>query len=108
MFLAMEWGRLREGPPGATRQTPGDRRSALVGRKLVLIKHAAPEVDPDVPAERWHLSEKGRASCTPLAASLASHSPRVIVSSEEPKASETARLVAKELGVACETAPGLQ
>jgi broad specificity phosphatase PhoE len=76
-------------------------------RQLILVKHAAPEVNPDVPPEQWHLSEKGRASCIALAASLAPHSPRVIVSSEEPKAAETAKLIADELGVPFETAPGL-
>src|SRR4051794_23409459 len=76
--------------------------------QLILIKHAAPEVDPDVPAERWRLSEKGRPACPPLAASLASYSPKRVVSSEEAKASETAKLVAQELGVPWETAAGLQ
>ena len=76
-------------------------------RQLILVKHAAPEVVPGTPAERWRLSDKGRAACTPLAASLSSFKPRVIVSSEEPKASETAERVARELGVPWETAPGL-
>src|SRR5215218_3427278 len=75
--------------------------------QLILIKDAAPEVDPQVPAESWRLSDKGRATCTPLAASLASYTPKVVVSSEEAKASETAKLVAGELGVPWETAPGL-
>ena len=76
-------------------------------RQLILIKHAAPEVDPDVPPERWRLSDKGCAACVPLAASLLTFKPSVIVSSEEAKASETAQLVADELGVPWETAPGL-
>jgi broad specificity phosphatase PhoE len=77
-------------------------------RQLILVKHAAPEVVEGTPSEQWRLSEKGRTACTPLAASLSLHSPRVIVSSEEPKASETAELVAVELRVPWETAPGLQ
>jgi broad specificity phosphatase PhoE len=75
--------------------------------QLILVKHAAPEVDPNVPSEQWRLSEKGRASCMPLAASLGSYSPLVVVSSEEPKAAETAELVATALKVPWETAPGL-
>jgi broad specificity phosphatase PhoE len=76
-------------------------------RKLILVKHAPPEVVPDVPPEQWTLSEKGRALSVPLAGRLAAHAPAVIVSSEEPKAAETARLVAERLGVPWRTAPGL-
>jgi broad specificity phosphatase PhoE len=76
-------------------------------RKLILVKHAPPEVVPEVPSENWTLSEKGRALCAPLADQLAAHAPAVIVSSEEPKAAETARLVAERLGVPWRTAPGL-
>ena len=67
--------------------------------KLILIKHAAPEVVPGVSSEQWRLSERGRASCAALAEALRAHGPTVITSSEEPKASETAELVAKQLGI---------
>ena len=76
-------------------------------RKLILVKHAPPEVVPETPSEKWVLSEKGRAICVPLAERLAAHAPAVIVSSEEPKAAETARLVAERLGVPWRTATGL-
>ena len=76
-------------------------------RKLILVKHAPPEVVPGVPPERWALSTKGQALCVPLADKLAEHQPSVVVSSEEPKAAETARLVAEHLGVPWRTALGL-
>lgn len=76
-------------------------------RKLILVKHAPPEVVPGVPPERWALSGKGRELCVPLADQLAAHDPAVIVCSEEPKAAETAGLVAERLGVPWRTAPGL-
>ena len=76
-------------------------------QKLILIKHAAPEVVPNVSSEQWHLSERGRASCAALAEALRPHRPDAIVSSEEPKAQETAELVAGHLGVPWATAPGL-
>jgi broad specificity phosphatase PhoE len=76
-------------------------------RKLILVKHCPPEVVPDVPSERWHLSEKGRALAAPLADSLRAHAPAVIVSSEEPKAAETAQLIAAQLNVPWHTAPNL-
>jgi broad specificity phosphatase PhoE len=76
-------------------------------RKLILVKHAPPEVVPGVPPEQWTLSEKGRGLCLPLADALAPHAPTTIISSEEPKAAETARLVAERLGIQSRTAPGL-
>ena len=75
--------------------------------KLILVKHAAPEVVPGVSSEQWRLSERGRASCAALAEALRAHGPKVIVSSEEPKASETAELVAKQLGIEWTTAKNL-
>lgn len=76
-------------------------------RKLILVKHAPPEVVPDEPSERWVLSEKGRTLCAPLADALTPHAPSLIVSSEEPKAAETARIVAERLNVSWHTATGL-
>jgi broad specificity phosphatase PhoE len=68
-------------------------------RKLILIKHASPQVDPNVPAEQWELSEQGRSCCAALAEAVRPYAPSVIVSSSEPKAQQTAQLVAAELGV---------
>ena len=76
-------------------------------RHLILVKHAAPEVVAGAPPEQWNLSEKGQTACAPLATALKRFDPRVVVSSEEAKAAQTAELVAKELGVPWETAPGL-
>jgi broad specificity phosphatase PhoE len=86
----MEYGRLREAV-----------------QKLILIKHAPPAIVPGTPPEQWKLSENGRALCIPLAEAIAPHQPTVIVSSEEPKAAETAQLVAERLGIPWRTAPGL-
>src|SRR5689334_5800556 len=76
-------------------------------RKLILIKHASPLVIPGTPPEKWKLSDKGRESCAPLAEALRPHALAAIVASEEPKARETAELVAAQLDVPVETAPGL-
>jgi broad specificity phosphatase PhoE len=75
--------------------------------KLILIKHAAPEVIPEVSSEQWHLSARGRESCTALAERLGVHAPSVIVSSDELKARQTAERLAKQLGLRYETAAGL-
>ena len=75
--------------------------------KLILIKHASPQVLPAVAPEKWKLSERGRQSCAPLAQKLSAHGPRVIISSTEPKALETTELVAAPLRVAHRPAPDL-
>jgi broad specificity phosphatase PhoE len=76
-------------------------------RKLILIKHASPLVIPGTPPEQWKLSDKGRESCVALAEALREHAPSLFVSSEEPKAQETAELTAGQLGAAFETAKDL-
>lgn len=76
-------------------------------RQLILVRHSAPEMVPDVPASRWRLSEEGRRRCEKLATLLAIHQPAVIVTSQEPKAIETGKIVARTLGLPSETAPDL-
>jgi broad specificity phosphatase PhoE len=76
-------------------------------RKLILIKHARPEVVEDVPSHEWELSDQGNASCGPLAEALRVHAPSMIVTSDEPKAIETGRLIAEILKVPTEIAPDL-
>jgi broad specificity phosphatase PhoE len=55
---------------------------------VILIRHAMPERVPGVPPREWHLGEEGRAAARTLAALLPSGAR--IVSSDEPKAVETA------------------
>ncbi len=76
-------------------------------RKLVLVKHALPVINPTIPAAEWTLADAGRARCVPLAAALAPFVPGVIVASKEPKATETGRLIAQNLNRPFETAPNL-
>jgi broad specificity phosphatase PhoE len=75
--------------------------------KLILIKHAQPEIEPEVDARYWHLSLAGRASCDLLAQRLAAYAPALIVSSDEWKAIETAQLVGQRLALPTEEAAGL-
>ena len=81
---------------------------AVSMRKLILIKHARPQVVDGIASHEWQLSEEGRKACTSLAEIIRQHDPKVIVSSDEPKAQETGKLVAEALGCPFETAPGLQ
>ena len=74
---------------------------------LLLVKHAAPAIDPAKPAATWPLSEAGRLACADLASFLLPLDIEHIVSSDEPKAMETARLVAMRLGVESSAVAGL-
>ncbi|MDQ3514388.1 MAG: phosphoglycerate mutase family protein [Chloroflexota bacterium] len=77
-------------------------------RHLILVKHALPAIDAQVPAAGWPLSEEGREQCPVLARSLSPFAAgAALVSSEEPKAHETALLVGTALGLPVETRPGL-
>jgi broad specificity phosphatase PhoE len=76
-------------------------------RRLILIKHASPKVQADLPPERWALSDEGKAKCARLAEQVAAYSPSVVVSSEEMKAEETGRIIAERLGVPHHTAADL-
>lgn len=66
-------------------------------RKLILVKHSLPAIDPNVPAREWHLSDVGRERCRALAEHLSVYHPAAILSSLEPKAIETAQIVTDAL-----------
>lgn len=66
-------------------------------RNLILVRHATPEIEPDQPSRRWHLSETGWAECKTLAEELEAYHPVAIVSSYEAKAQETASIIASHL-----------
>ena len=66
---------------------------------LILVKHAMPEIDPNIPARYWRLSAEGRQAASALADTLASYHPSVLIASPEPKARETAEIIAARLGL---------
>lgn len=76
-------------------------------RKLILIRHSLPRIDSDAAASGWTLSPEGRRRCLPVADAISVHAPAAVVTSLEPKAVETGRIVAERLGLPCETAEGL-
>jgi broad specificity phosphatase PhoE len=76
-------------------------------RKLILVKHSLPDVDPSQPASRWPLSDEGRLRCLPLADRLAEYQPAHLAASSEPKAIATAEIIAESLGTPFEIAEGL-
>jgi len=66
---------------------------------VILVKHSLPENLEDVPAREWHLSDTGRALAGKLAGELMKWQPEIIVSSVEPKARETAEIIARNIGL---------
>ncbi len=70
---------------------------------LILIKHSLPELIPAVPASKWQLSETGQLRCKTLAEKIEPYSPDMVFSSIEPKAIETAQIVAKHINKTCRT-----
>jgi broad specificity phosphatase PhoE len=66
---------------------------------VLLVRHSVPEVDRSIPAAEWRLSAEGRARCDALAERVAANDPELVLSSTEPKALETAELLASWLGL---------
>ena len=77
-------------------------------RRLVLVRHSMPEIERDRPASAWRLGDVGRQRSEQLASRLRDFSPDVVWSSREPKAAETAEIVAGALGVPVQVADGLE
>ncbi|MGH8207510.1 MAG: histidine phosphatase family protein, partial [Steroidobacteraceae bacterium] len=78
---------------GAARLT-----AQLSAHRVVLIRHAEPEIEPAIPAAEWRLSAAGREAAESLAGSLSEYSFERVTSSPEPKALETAQAIAAKLG----------
>lgn len=72
--------------------------AALHVDRLVLVRHAMPVVEPDVPADQWELGEDGRAQAWALRSRIGQ--PVYFVASDEPKAIQTLRELTAEGEVA--------
>ena len=65
---------------------------------LILVRHSIPKINPDIPSFQWHLSDEGRKLCFQLAENLKVYTVKVIFTSPENKAQETAKILASQLG----------
>ncbi len=74
---------------------------------MILVRHAQPEIEPHVDPTRWRLSASGRAAAQVLAKRLRHFGPDAVFASVEPKAKETADIVASSLGLSVTEVPGL-
>ena len=67
-------------------------------RRLFLVRHSLPDLDRGALRSEWHLSVEGERRCGPLADALSDASPQFIASSVEPKAVQTAQIIAERFG----------
>ena len=74
---------------------------------LILVKHSLPDIVEHISAREWALSGEGRERAKKLAEILKAYHPEVIVSSVEPKALETAGILAENLDLNFQIAEGL-
>ncbi len=77
-------------------------------RALYLIRHASPNVQPDVPAAEWTLSERGIEEAGRLAETARSWGLRALYTSAEAKASATALIVGEACGLGAAVVQGLE
>jgi broad specificity phosphatase PhoE len=75
---------------------------------LILVKHSVPEIEEDRPASTWPLSKEGQFRAHQLALELEPYPPDMILSSDEPKARETAEILAGHFRLDLETSPLLR
>lgn len=75
--------------------------------QLILVKHSLPEIVENMSAKEWKLSSEGRARARRLAEKLKPYQPEIIVSSVEPKALQTARILADHFYLEFAEADGL-
>lgn len=75
--------------------------------RLILVKHSLPEIVRGAPARQWPLSAEGRLRSHALVERLNAYAPQGIVSSTEPKAVETAQIVAAAFNLPCQAVEGL-
>jgi len=75
---------------------------------LILVRHSISRQQPGVSAHEWDLTDEGRARCQVLAERLKNFQLEVIVTSPEPKAEQTAKALATQLGLPLETEADLQ
>ena len=78
-----------------------------MGKYLILVKHSLPKIIGDVPAREWRLSEEGQIRAQRLAEWLIQYQPEVMVSSVEPKARETAEVIARNHNLTFSIVEGL-
>ena len=79
-----------------------------MSKSLILVRHSLPEIQKDRPAREWKLSPDGRLRARLLSERIRSYPVDVLFSSVEPKAVETAQILAAACDVELHVVEGLQ
>jgi broad specificity phosphatase PhoE len=74
---------------------------------LILVRHALPNIDPDVRSEDWTLSAAGAQAAAGLSLAIAGYAPKEVLSGPEAKLIATADVIAKHLGLPVRVVPAL-
>jgi broad specificity phosphatase PhoE len=74
---------------------------------LILVRHGRPAIDPATPSTTWPLCPEGRDGCAKLAERVAAYAPTAIVSSPEPKALQTAKILGDRVALKVAVDAGL-
>tara|TARA_B110000116_G_scaffold250332_1_gene244645 strand:+ start:142 stop:711 length:570 start_codon:yes stop_codon:yes gene_type:complete len=77
-------------------------------RKLLLIRHSHPQVEPDHLPGEWNLSDEGVRGAERLASQLTGRNIRRIFTSKEAKTIQTGKICAAHLGITSSTQRGLE
>jgi broad specificity phosphatase PhoE len=79
----------------------------MKSKQVILVRHSIPEINEDLPAREWRLSEEGRVRAGRLADVLKTHAVDYVGTSKELKAVETAQIIAAQCGVNFQVIEGL-
>ena len=79
-----------------------------MSKTLILVRHSLPEIQKDRPARAWKLSPEGRLRTRLLSERISAYPVDVLFSSLEPKAVETAQIIAAACDVELHVVEGLQ
>src|SRR6185312_3169119 len=71
----------------------------MIGRQVILVRHAMPDIRRGVAPALWGLSEASREDCVLLAHALPDGLSPTIFASDEPKARETAEIIGLRRGL---------
>lgn len=77
-------------------------------RQLYLIRHASPQIQPNVPARDWPLSERGIEEARAIARGADGWGLRAVYASPEQKARSTALLLAERAGLFVRVVDGFE
>ena len=74
---------------------------------LIMVKHSLPKIVESLPANEWVLSNEGRVLAKKLAVQLNRFQPELVISSIEPKAKQTAEIIAAKHDLEIQFVEGL-